>query len=133
MSTLEVKLNVDLSDKNSLEGLIKALSEMAAAADKAGSDMKKALADTSETTAEEPKPKAKRKTAAKPKVKKEEPAQEETTESTVKVEDVRALVAEKARDHRAEVKAKLSELGAANVTTLEESKYQEFVDFLSAL
>lgn len=133
MSTLEVKLNVDLSDKNGLEGLIRALSEMASAADKAGVDIKKAIEATEEAVPEA-KPKAKRKTATKPKAKKvEDPEQEETTESTVKVEDVRALVAEKARDHRAEVKAKLSELGAANVTTLEESKYQEFVDFLSAL
>lgn len=131
MSTLEVKLNVDLSDKNSLERLIRALSEMTAPTDKTGSDIKKAIAATEEATPEA-KPKAKRKPASKPKAKVEEP---ETTpeEPAVKVEDVRALVAEKARDHRVEVKAKLSELGAANVTTLDASKYEEFVEFLSGL
>lgn len=122
---VEIKFTLDLDKPGQVQSFINVLADFTNAS----------TAPTEEAMEAnlKPAPKAKRKTAAKPKVKKEEPAQEETTESTVKVEDVRALVAEKARDHRAEVKAKLSELGAANVTTLEESKYQEFVDFLSAL
>ena len=49
------------------------------------------------------------------------------------IDDVRKVVASKAAAHRDEVKAKLTELGAKNVTTLDPSKYQELVDYLNTL
>ena len=52
---------------------------------------------------------------------------------TLTIAEVRQVVASKAAAHRAEVKAKLTELGASNVTTLEPSKYQELVDYLNSL
>ena len=45
----------------------------------------------------------------------------------------RKVVASKAAAHRDEVKAKLTELGAKNVTTLDPGKYQELVDYLNTL
>ena len=46
---------------------------------------------------------------------------------------LRALTAEKAILNRAVIKAKLGELGAANVTTIPENKYQEYFEFISSL
>lgn len=53
--------------------------------------------------------------------------------STLTIDDVRKVVASKAAAHRNEVKAKLTELGAKNVTTLDPSKYQALVDYLNTL
>ena len=53
--------------------------------------------------------------------------------STLTINDVRKVVASKAAAHRNEVKAKLTELGAKNVTTLDPSKYQALVDYLNTL
>lgn len=53
--------------------------------------------------------------------------------SEVKIEDVRALLAKKVGSFRSEIKAKLTELEAKNVTNLDKSKYGEFVDFLNSL
>jgi hypothetical protein len=81
----------------------------------------------------------KKEEAPKAETKKEEPKEEpkkETPnkeESGIKIEDVRALLAKKVNDNRAEIKAKLTELGANNVTSLDSSKYQEFTDFLNEL
>ena len=52
---------------------------------------------------------------------------------TLTIDDVRKVVASKAAAHRDEVKAKLTELGAKNVTTLDPGKYQELVDYLNTL
>ena len=52
---------------------------------------------------------------------------------TLTIDDVRKVVASKAAAHRDEVKAKLTELGAKNVTTLDPSKYQALVDYLNTL
>ena len=52
---------------------------------------------------------------------------------TLTIDDVRKVVASKAAAHRNEVKAKLTELGAKNVTTLDPGKYQALVDYLNTL
>ncbi|MBR5672316.1 MAG: hypothetical protein IKX02_02625 [Spirochaetales bacterium] len=49
------------------------------------------------------------------------------------VEWVRNLLAEKVGKYRAECKQKLSDLGAANVSSLDPEKYADFVDFLNTL
>ena len=56
-----------------------------------------------------------------------EPAKEYT------VEEVREKLKEKVSDHREEIKGKLTELGAPNVSSLDPSKYTEFVNFLEGL
>ena len=51
----------------------------------------------------------------------------------VTIVDLRALLATKVENHRPEIKAKLTELGAANVTTLDPQKYGAFKDYLNSL
>ncbi len=79
-----------------------------------------------------PKTKAK-KTTTKPKPEPEE--QEE--ESAIKLVDVRKLLGDKISsggdDARTKCAAKLKKLGAKNVSTLDPSKYEEFVAFLDKL
>lgn len=52
---------------------------------------------------------------------------------SIKVEDVRALLAEKVDDHRPEIKKKLTDFGAPNVSALNPEKYGEFMEFLKSL
>lgn len=90
---------------------------------------------------ETPAPVKKTAPAKKETPKKETPAKEEAPKETakeestsdVKIEDVRALLAKKVNDHRTEIKAKLTELGANNVTSLDKAKYPEFTEFLTSL
>ena len=56
-----------------------------------------------------------------------EPAKEYT------VEEVREKLKEKVSDHREAIKGKLTELGSPNVSSLDPSKYTEFVNFLEGL
>lgn len=85
----------------------------------------------------EDEPKKPKTTKVKAVEKKEEKAPEEApaevAESSIKISDVRAVMATKVQDHRAEIKAKLTELGANNVTSLDESVYEEFHAFLTSL
>ena len=75
----------------------------------------------------------KAKAVAKEEAKAPEEAPAEIAESSIKISDVRAVMATKVQDHRAEIKAKLTELGANNVTSLDESVYEEFHTFLTSL
>lgn len=59
--------------------------------------------------------------------KKEEGKQEIT------IHELRAALLDKVNDHRAEIKEKLTELGAENVTTLDKSKYYELFNYLKYL
>ena len=54
-------------------------------------------------------------------------------DNELSINDVRKLLAEKVNEHRAEIKDKLTELGAPSVTKLNKSKYQELFDFLNTL
>lgn len=49
------------------------------------------------------------------------------------VDEIRALLSKVVGENRDAIKAKLSELGAANVTTLSEDNYIEFYAFLKGL
>lgn len=52
---------------------------------------------------------------------------------TYTIEEVREKLKEKVSEHRGEIKAKLGELGAPNVSNLDPEKYTEFMDFLNSL
>lgn len=66
--------------------------------------------------------------------KEETPAPEkETAPTTITLEDIRTLTSKKAKDHREEIKGKLTEWGVPNVVKIPEEKYQEFIDFLNSL
>lgn len=60
-------------------------------------------------------------------------AQAPAAKTELTINDVRSVVASKAAAHRSEIKSKLAELGAQNVTTLDPSNYQVFVDYLNSL
>jgi non-homologous end joining protein Ku len=86
----------------------------------------------SEKAEEQPQPKVEEVVEEKPAV--EEKAEEVTNkESEIKISDLRTLLSKKVDEHRDDIKAKLTELGAKNVTTLDESKYEDFHAFLKDL
>jgi hypothetical protein len=57
----------------------------------------------------------------------------EFDENVFSIDEVRTLVAAKAKAYKVEIKAKLGELDALNVSKLEAAKYPEFMEFLNAL
>ena len=63
------------------------------------------------------------------------PALRKTEESdpAVSVQDIRALLASKVDNHREAIRAKLTGLGAKNVTELDARNYDSFYGFLKAL
>ena len=63
----------------------------------------------------------------------EAPKEEPTKEVSIKIEDVRALLSKKVANNRETIKAKLTELEANNVTSLDKSHYASFVEFLNSL
>ena len=50
----------------------------------------------------------------------------------ITIHELRAALLDKVNDHRAEIKEKLTELGAENVTTLDKSKYVELFNYLKS-
>ena len=46
---------------------------------------------------------------------------------------VSAIVSEKAENHKEELRNKLKELGASNVTSLDPAKYEEFYNYTKSL
>lgn len=61
------------------------------------------------------------------------PAVAQNAEAEVTIEMVRKVVAAKSGTHKEELRAKLTECGAKNVSTLEPAKYKEFYEFAKAL
>ena len=92
-----------------------------------------------EKVEEQPQPKVEEEVAEEKPEAEEKPAVEEKVEETasntpeIKISDLRTLLSKKVDEHRDDIKAKLTELGAKNVTTLDESKYEEFFNFLKCL
>ena len=58
---------------------------------------------------------------------------EPETVSAPTLMQIRSLVAQKAGDHKDAIKAKLVELGAQNVSTLDAKHFQTIFDFLTEL
>lgn len=56
-----------------------------------------------------------------------------TTTKGVTLPELRVLLASRVADHKAEIKAKLTELGAGNLTTLDPAKYEEMYNYLNSL
>lgn len=55
------------------------------------------------------------------------------TAKKYKTEDVRAAMASKLADHRVDLVNKLKDMGAKNVSSLPEDKYEEFINFCNSL
>lgn len=71
-----------------------------------------------------------------PEVRAEDPKPEAKPESkkvAYKTEDVRAAMASKLAEHRVELVNKLKDMGAKNVSSLPEEKYEEFINFCNSL
>lgn len=68
-----------------------------------------------------------------PEPEKAEDPQPEAPKKAYKIEEVRAAMSSKLADHRVEMVNKLKEMGAKNVSTLPEDKYEEFINFCNAL
>lgn len=161
MRHIELKITVDLDhldDATALVNAVAALAHVSVSSQIADSTEVAPVVDEEVKEAPKPKKRAPRKTkAAEPaetaednsqpdapgklkaslaaKAEKEadpEPKKEESKTSAT-VEQVRALVAEKAGTHRTELKAKLKALGATSVTTLQPENYDQFLSYLSNL
>ena len=55
------------------------------------------------------------------------------SDPAVSIQDIRALLASKVDNHRETIRAKLTELGARNVTGLDARNYDAFYEFLKDL
>jgi hypothetical protein len=70
-------------------------------------------------------------------VKKPAPAQDVNSslgsDPAVSIQDIRTLLASKVDNHREAIRAKLTELGAKNVTGLDARNYDSFYEFLKDL
>ena len=158
MSKIQINVELDSNKPNELKIVAKMLLELAGAptiseAPQAASDQQ----EVNDSLNEEAAPK-KRASRAKPKTeqdveaseaeepKAEEPKAEETkteeaeepkaeaaSEEGIKLDDLRASLSLKVKSHRDEIKAKLTELGASNLTTLDAGKYADMNDFLKGL
>lgn len=73
------------------------------------------------------------KVPAKPAEQPEIPAKPAEGGASISIESVRKVLAEKVNEHRDEIKAKLTELGAPSVTRLNPEKYEEMYNFLKSL
>lgn len=62
-----------------------------------------------------------------------QPAEPEPTSTSISIEDIRSLLQTKINDHREDIKAMLTSLGAKNVTTLDKANYDAFYEFLNNL
>lgn len=148
MQTLEIKVSVDITNPDHMAAASQFLATLG------GIETPTA---TSEVVKDEPtKPKRKRRTKAEieaAKAAKETPTDEtEATtptstdtetqaadqpesddEPTYKIADVRTKLSEKVGAHRTAIKDKLKELQAKNVSSLGESDYGNFMDFLNGL
>lgn len=132
---MEVKLKIDLSDKNQRLALNKLFDAIAGNVEVSATPIA-TVSTPNATVAETPKPKQAVAKAVKPAEAVEEKApKQETPKSKVEItlNDVRTAISLKAPTHRDEVVAKLKEFGAKNATTLPEENYEEYVAFLETL
>ena len=124
MSKIQINLELDSNKPNELKIVAKMLLELAGAP--TISEAPEAASDQQESQNEEASPK-KRASRAKPKT------EEAPAEEGIKLDDLRASLSLKVKSHRDEIKAKLTELGASNLTTLDAGKYADMNDFLKGL
>lgn len=124
--TAEVKLTIDLTNVEQ-RNLLNALFDLIGTNETTPNKKQEAKAEKAEKaetkTSKNEKAPAKAKGEDKPAAK----------ASKIDINSVRALVSMKASSHRQALKAKLNELGAKNVTSLDPAKYGEFTEFLNAL
>lgn len=123
MTQIEVKVLIDVQDTKQVQALNALFATLA------GEQVPQKNVQAPKT--EKPKTEPAKEEVAETK---ETPA-EETKEDApeIKIEEVRALLAKKVENNHSEIRTKLNELGAPNVTALAKDKYPEFVEFLNGL
>ena len=151
MSKIQINVELDSTKPNELKIVAKMLLELAGAptiSEQAASDQQESqdeeaapkkrasrakpeqdaeASEAEETKAEETKAEETKAEEA------EEPKAEAASEEGIKLDDLRASLSLKVKSHRDEIKAKLTELGASNLTTLDAGKYADMNDFLKGL
>lgn len=124
---ISVSFSIELNSIEELVSILNCLSsknhEVHVNADAAPISVAPAPADSAEEDSKEPEKQQQQDREEK----KEERKQEIT------IHELRAALLDKVNDHRAEIKEKLTELGAENVTTLDKSKYYELFNYLKSL
>lgn len=131
--TIELDLSID-KEKDLFNSVTSALSDLRAVKNSgyaANDEKKSAPVKDSNPPVKQEESKAEESKAEESKA--EEPATEVQKEEGPSLQDVRVLISTKTLTHRAEIKAKLSELGASNATNLDEKHYAEFYQFLNSL
>jgi len=133
MSNLTLNLSIDINDQDQVGKVIIMLQSISGTP----------VLVTPEQTVETPKTgrRSKDKAAHAPEasvaemVPEEAPVAEASSESTegIKIEDIRSLLAKKVGNNRDGIKAKLTELGANNVSTMDKSHFPAFMEFLKGL
>lgn len=146
---IKFEIQIDPADGRQLEAASQFLAALAGKTDKVSSkEVEAPEAEPEPETEPEPEPTkapAKKKKATLKKVEKakapepepeeEEDDQEEAEdgEGEITLDDLRAIVAEKAKLHKEALRAKLSKMGAKNVPTLAPSKFAEFYEYAKSL
>lgn len=124
---ISVSFSIELNSIEELVSILNCLSsknhEVHVHADASPASVASAPADSEEEDSKEPEKQQQQDREEK----KEERKQEIT------IHELRAALLDKVNDHRAEIKEKLTELGAENVTTLDKSKYDELFNYLKSL
>lgn len=129
------EVEIDLSDSNQLSAFHNLLCVIGGH-ETPVVELKAEEAETAKPAAAKRTPKTTT-TKSKPAPEPEEEEEQEEEESTVKLADVRKLLGDKINSGgdptREKCAAQLKKLGAKNVSTLDSSKYEEFVAFLNKL
>lgn len=122
MNQVEIKVTIDVTDQQQVEALNALFATLAG-----GQPLKTVSSKTAKPKTEKPK------ADSAPESETQKKEETKTEDPGIKIEDVRALLAKKVENNRAEIKTKLTALDAPNVTALDKSKYPEFVEFLNSL
>jgi glucan-binding YG repeat protein len=128
MENVEKFMKVELYIDSTKQEQVNALSELLNTIGKnEGAKQEKRKCNKRQTDTPDPAPQPKKKDST------PEPEAPADEAKTYTIEEVREKLKEKVSEHRGEIKAKLGELGAPNVSNLDPEKYTEFVDFLNSL
>lgn len=143
---IKFEIQIDPADGRQLEAASQFLAALAGKTDKDSSKEVEAPEAEPEPETEEPEPAEaptkKKEAAPKKKAKAPEPEPEEEEddqeeaedgEGEITLDDLRAIVAVKAKLHKEALRAKLAKLGAKNVPTLAPSKFAEFYEYAKSL
>lgn len=126
LKKMKITLEIDTTKTEEIQEGLRVLSSLSGNAEFVPA--KKPATRKTRATKPDPKPKEE-----KP-VEKIEVKDEEVVEAKkITIDAVRELLSKKVGEHREDIKSKLGELGAANVTKLDVGKYEKFYTFLSEL